>query len=161
MSNHIAVRRIQFCSGHRVHLHESKCKNIHGHNYVAFIHARGIVSPLDNIGRVIDFSVLKDKIGGWIDRCWDHGFIYYTEDAEMLGMFKNKYASVLNSHKSFGLPYNPTAENMAKFLCEEVCPYELEGLGIEVFKVTLWETENCYAEYRLPKAPDALTAIRT
>ncbi len=34
-----ATRRVQFCAGHRVHRHESKCRNLHGHNYVAFFTA--------------------------------------------------------------------------------------------------------------------------
>ena len=59
------TRRIQFASGHRVLGHENKCRHIHGHNYVAFIHAEA--EQLDSIGRVIDFGVLKDKFGGWID----------------------------------------------------------------------------------------------
>ena len=59
------TRRIQFCAGHRVLGHENKCANAHGHNYVAYISARS--NDLDKVGRVIDFSVLKEKIGGWID----------------------------------------------------------------------------------------------
>lgn len=158
MTHFTAVRRIQFCAGHRVHKHESKCAHIHGHNYVAYFHAHG--DGLDKIGRVIDFSVLKEKIGGWVDTYWDHGFIYYEKDYELAKLFIKysiqvnnetavNYDAVLNNHKSFALPYNPTAENMAQYLCEVVCPEVLAGAGVEVFKVVLWETENCYAEYYL------------
>jgi len=72
------TRRIQFCAGHRVAGHENKCNNLHGHNYVAFITAQA--HNLDNLGRVVDFSVLKDIIGGWIDDNWDHGLILWRED---------------------------------------------------------------------------------
>ncbi len=71
------TRRIQFCCGHRVHRHEGKCANLHGHNYVLFVTAQG---SLDSVGRVIDFSVLKERIGGWIDQNWDHGFVLGVED---------------------------------------------------------------------------------
>ena len=138
------VRRVQFCSGHRVLWHENKCANPHGHNYVAYIHARAI--KLDPIGRVIDFSVLKERVGSWIDRNWDHGFIYYSEDNGMAKVFHEPQALIEN-WKNYCLPVNPTAENMAKYLVEEVAPIEMKGTGIEVYKVTLWETENCYAVY--------------
>jgi hypothetical protein len=54
----LAIRRIPFAAGHRVFQHESKCRNLHGHNYVAVLHARADAG-LDALGRVIDFSVLK------------------------------------------------------------------------------------------------------
>ena len=134
------VRRVQFCAGHRVFRHESKCAHPHGHNYIALIHARA--PARDSIGRVIDFSVLKEKVGGWIDEQWDHGFIYYKEDKMMAGVYD------AHDHlKHYIMTENPTAENMAKHLVEDVCPRLMEGSGVEVFKVTLWETENCYAVY--------------
>jgi len=133
------VRRIQFCAGHRVYKHESKCAHPHGHNYVAFIHARA--NELDEVGRVIDFSVLKELVGGWIDERWDHGFIYYSKDESMKEVFSH------TDYKHHAMDLNPTAENMAKYLVEEVCPRLMRDTGIEVYKVTLWETENCYAVY--------------
>lgn len=138
------TRRIQFCSGHRVMNHESKCANAHGHNYVAFFEA--VATDLDELGRVIDFSVLKEKIGGWIDDNWDHGFIYFREDTVMHNALEG-IKSCLGSQKSYELMYNPTAENMAKYLYEYICPELLEGTGVKIVKVTLWETENCFASY--------------
>lgn len=136
----IATRRIQFCAGHRVLGHESKCANPHGHNYVAFFHAKA-ESGLDELGRVIDFSVLKEKIGGWIDEHWDHTFILHAED-------KDLFLSLSKHHQKriYEMPNNPTAENMAHHLLTRICPHVLTGTGVQVVKVTLWETENCYAE---------------
>lgn len=136
-----ATRRIQFCAGHRVHQHESKCRNMHGHNYVAFFTAEGIEEELDRLGRVIDFSVLKEKIGGWIDKFWDHGFLYWDEDKEVANALLSNV-----TQKAYSLPYNPTAENMAQYLLDMVCPIVLRGTGVKVTKIVLWETENCYAE---------------
>lgn len=134
-----AVRRLQFCAGHRVLDHESKCANAHGHNYVAYFHAES--QGLDKLGRVIDFSVLKERIGKWIDENWDHAFIVFKDDRELIAALKD--------HKLFALGQNPTAENMAQFLLDEICPEVLQGTGVEVVKVVLWETENCYVEAAL------------
>lgn len=133
-------RKIHFCSGHRVLNHESKCANLHGHNYVAWFNAEA--DSLDNIGRVIDFSVLKEKIGGWIDQHWDHTTIIFQEDTELIGI-KNK----LEANKSIWIsPFNPTAENMAEYLLKVVCPDVLKNTGVRVTEITLYETENCYAK---------------
>jgi len=136
-----AVRRIQFCAGHRVYKHESKCANFHGHNYVAFFYARS--QELDSVGRVIDFSVLKQKIGYWIEALWDHGFIFNAGDHEAVSIFSK------SPMKSYMMVNNPTAENMANYILTSVCPDVLKGTGVEVFKVVLWETENCFSEAKL------------
>jgi 6-pyruvoyltetrahydropterin/6-carboxytetrahydropterin synthase len=136
------TRRIQFCSGHRVFGHEGKCRHLHGHNYVAFITANA--ESLDDVGRVIDFSVLKDRIGGWIDNNWDHGCILWQGDIDA-----RKAVELCSPSKIFLLPDNPTAENMAEHLLRTVCPAELTHTGVCVTKIVLWETENCYAEASL------------
>lgn len=140
------VRRLQFCAGHRVVNHESKCRNLHGHNYVAFIHARS--RQLDEIGRVIDFSVLKEKVGGWIDEHWDHGLVMWAQDpiCDDVVMAADQLEF---DQKHYLIPTNPTAENMADFLLRRICPEVLAGSEVEVFRVVLWETENCYAEASL------------
>jgi len=137
------VRRIHFCSGHRVMNHESKCRNIHGHNYIAYFHASA--PDLDSIGRVIDFSVLKERLGKWIDKHWDHAFIVNERDQEIL----NAFNTVKHEKPLFIAPFNPTAEEMAKHLLYEVAPVELTGTGVKIVKVVLWETENCYVTVSL------------
>jgi len=135
-----AIRKIQFCSGHRVLNHESKCANAHGHNYVAWFYAES--NTLDDIGRVIDFSVLKEKIGTWIDTHWDHTFIIYQEDIELI-----KIREVLQKNKPvYVTSFNPTAENMAEYLLRVVCPEQLKDTGVKVTKIELYETENCKVE---------------
>lgn len=140
-----ATRRIQFCAGHRVVGHEAKCKFIHGHNYVALVTAVAELTPrrhdqLDEVGRVIDFSVLKDRVGGWIDEHWDHKFIMWENDRELEGHGLNYITPV------FTLPDNPTAENMARYLLNVVGPAVLADTGCGLIRVRLWETENCYAD---------------
>ena len=132
------TRRLKFDAGHRVHLHESKCRNAHGHQYVVFITATA--EYLDKLGRIIDFSVLKEKFNGWIDENWDHGFIYYEEDHEM-----ENALNCIEGQKKFALPYNPTAENLAKYLFNVVAVEAMKDTGITISKIVIWETENAYA----------------
>jgi 6-pyruvoyltetrahydropterin/6-carboxytetrahydropterin synthase len=135
------TRRLRFEAGHRVYQHESKCANPHGHSYEILIEATA--PELDRLGRVIDFSVLKERIGGWIEDKWDHGFLYYTEDRDVAA------ALMAVGGKRFAMSANPTAENMADYLLREVCPRVLEGTGVRVTRVILHETENCSAEASL------------
>lgn len=132
-----AVRRFHFCAGHRVYGHESKCANIHGHNYILFVSA--VADELDSVGRVIDFSVLKEKIDPWLQDKWDHTFLVYENDREMRAL-ENQAPK---KKPWFVCPFNPTAENMGKYLLEEIFPILLKGTGVHVSQIKLHETENC------------------
>ncbi len=136
------VRRIGFSAGHRVWGHEDECGNIHGHNYVVHFHATA--DRLDDVGRVIDFRVLKARLGGWIDRHWDHGFICHKDDREV-----REALAAIPCQKLFLLDNNPTAENLAAHLLHVVGPQELAGTGVRLTRVVLWETENCCADVSL------------
>ena len=144
------VRKLKFCYGHRLTGHEGECRNFHGHNGSVWIYARkktGFDKDLDSIGRVIDFSVLKEQIGGWIDKYWDHAFIFCSRD-ELCTFIFSRYPDL----KHFILRENPTSENMAKHLLEKVCPILLNRFDIVVDKVVFEETENCHAEIQQNKA---------
>ncbi|GMU23862.1 MAG: 6-carboxy-5,6,7,8-tetrahydropterin synthase [Phycisphaerae bacterium] len=132
-------RRIQFCAGHRLWKHEDKCAHFHGHNYVVHFHATA--HELDEVGRVIDFNVLKERLGGWIEEHWDHGFICHGDDEEA-----RRALSQIPGQKLFLLDSNPTVENMAAYLLRVVGPRMLTGTGVRLTRVVLWETENCCAE---------------
>ena len=120
--------------------HESKCANAHGHNYVLWLYAES--DELDSIGRVIDFSVLKEKAGKWIDDNWDHTFLINEKDVELLSakdlLQKNKQVFICS--------FNPTAEEMAKYLIDNVFPDLFAEDKIKITKVVLYETENCFVE---------------
>lgn len=143
MNKITCVRKIHFCSGHRVLNHEGKCANPHGHNYYAHIFAEA--TNLDKLGMVIDFAVLKEKIGGWIDLNFDHTFLVYEKDAEMIAALN----MVKSPKKPFICPFNPTAENIANYLLFVVCPNELKDYDIKVTKVIIEESDNCYVESQL------------
>jgi len=109
---------------------------------VVFIHASG---DLDSVGRVIDFAVLKERVGGWIHEHWDHGFIVAAHDEDARRAIA-AFTSGGLKQKTFVLDRNPTAENMAHFLATDVSPRVLQGTGVKVVKIVVQETENCFAE---------------
>ncbi len=135
----VCTRRIEFDAAHRVMNHESKCKNLHGHRYV--IEASFAAKGLDTLGRVIDFGVIREVLGQWIDDNWDHATVLFAQD-EKLG----KAISDQTGQKIFYLPSNPTAENMADYLLHEVCPALFSKHDVTCVRLRLYETPNCYAE---------------
>lgn len=138
--------RFQFCAGHRVYMHESKCANLHGHNYVAWF---TISAPaLDPLGRVIDFGDIRGAIRDWIETNWDHGYLYFNQDRELVEAFNGGPFSRL---KHWCTDYNPTAENLAQDLCKRIqslCLTTWPEHNLRIDSVQLDETENCSATYR-------------
>lgn len=136
------MRRIRFCAGHRLYKHGGKCEHFHGHNYVADFFVTG--DEVDDVGRVLDFSELKSRTKGWLDENWDHSFLVFEKDENAISALESVQPSRL-----FKMPYNPTAENMARYLLEEMCPKVLDGTGARATRVRIWETEESYAEATL------------
>jgi len=132
-----ATRYHDFCAGHRVVGHENKCAHLHGHNYRVHFTVEG---PLDGVGRVLDFSVIKDRLCDWLETCWDHKFLLWDQD---------HLSTVLTHYDPGGvvlLPFNPTAENMADHLLKVVGPSVLVGTGTRLIRVVVEETRKCSAE---------------
>jgi 6-pyruvoyltetrahydropterin/6-carboxytetrahydropterin synthase len=126
--------------------HENKCATPHGHNYFVYITAEA--KELDALGRVVDFAVIKERVGTWIDRYWDHTFLVYQEARLMVDLL----AQMPGNKPPFICPFNPTAENIALYLLHEVAPTLLEDTGVSVVRVRVEETENCSAEaYIVPQ----------
>lgn len=128
-----------FSCGHRVVGHEGKCRNLHGHNYrVTFTAAAQL---LDDVGRVIDFSVLKTALCDWVEQYWDHRMLIWDQDPWKNDLLAIDQTVVL-------LPFNPTAENLADFLLESVGPYQLPE-HIKLVSVRMEETRKCSAEAQM------------
>jgi len=136
------TRRLEFDAGHRVVGHETKCKNVHGHRYVAEITVEA--QELDHIGRVIDFGAVKELVGGWIDRYWDHGYIANPDDVILEDIERGGW-------KVYRMPagQNPTAECMVEELAKRARELlDLSMVGLTVCHVRLYETPNCWADWR-------------
>lgn len=130
------ARKIWFCCGHRLVGHEGKCANVHGHNYTLFAHAQS--NKIDRVGRVIDFSVIKKRLNDWLDQNWDHTFVMYEKDSILMPI-----KDQLSVKKDvFIADFNPTAENMALYLLNIVCPQIFSDTEVEIYKIDLFESEN-------------------
>lgn len=141
------TRRFEWDAAHRVLGHKGKCRHLHGHRYVAEVTVSA--KKLDNLGMVIDFSVLKEIVGKWIDDMWDHNILLNEKDP----LLRVREESIDCDLDVFAgrIPYifqgdNPTAENIAEELFVKAERLLLEH-GIWVTNVRVWETPNCYADY--------------
>ena len=85
---------------------------------------------------VADFTDIKNSIGQWIENTLDHRTLL-AEDDPLVRTLREHGESVLV------LPFEPTAENIAKLIFEQA-----EKFGLPVSAVSFWETEHCAAEYR-------------
>lgn len=129
------TRKLEWDSGHRVLGHEGKCKFLHGHRYVAEVTVEA--AKLDKLDRVVDFGVVKQVVGGWVDEHWDHRMLLNSADPMVETLLPEK-------------PYifkqcNPTAEIIAKELF--LLSISLLGGYLDVVRVRVYETPNCWAEY--------------
>jgi len=113
-----------FSSGHALRNYRGKCENVHGHNYRCQVTIEG--AELDNIGLLVDFVELKKVVHVVLDRM-DHQW--------------------LNDFPPFDV-LNPSAENMAKYIYDEVCEGLKTRTGVRVGTIRLWETDTSSATYR-------------
>jgi len=133
-----ATRYHDFSTGHRVYGHESKCAHLHGHNYRIYLTVEA--EQLDTVGRVMDFSVIKDKFVVWLEINWDHKFLIWEKDP---------FAPTLKELDPQGtvvVGFNPTAENMGQYLINVIGPQQLAGTNVKLVKVNIEETRKCSVE---------------
>jgi 6-pyruvoyltetrahydropterin/6-carboxytetrahydropterin synthase len=112
-----------FAAGHALRNYHGKCENVHGHNYRAEVTLRG--AELNAIGLLVDFVELKKVVHAVLDRM-DHQW--------------------LNDFPPFDA-LNPSAENMARYIYEEVSAALTTKEGVRVACVRLWETDTASAAY--------------
>ena len=105
------TKRIEISAAHRLTLYyESKCTRLHGHNWIITVHCRA--EELDANGMVTDFTHIKNVVTDKLDH------------------------TVLNEV----VPFNPTAENLARWICEHI-PH--------CYRVDVQESEGNVASYEI------------
>lgn len=102
-------KSMEISAAHRLNLsYESKCQNLHGHNWHVTIYCKA--KELNQDGMVCDFTHIKKAIHEKLDH-------QYLNDI---------------------LPFNPTAENMARWMCEQIST---------CYKVSVQESDGNIATY--------------
>lgn len=102
-------KRLEIAGSHHLQLnYESKCSNLHGHNWIITVYCKS--ETLDNNGMVIDFTHIKKAVSDKLDH--------------------------QNLNEIFD--FNPTAENIAKWICDNVP---------KCYKVDVQESEGNTATY--------------
>lgn len=112
-----------FAAGHALRGYKGKCENVHGHNYKVQVTVGG--EQLNATGLLMDFVELRAAIKALVERL-DHRFLNDLTPFDKL---------------------NPTAENLAKYFCEELEPQVLPH-GLRIQAVTVWETDTTSATFR-------------
>ncbi len=137
------TRKIEFDAGHRIIGHQNKCQFLHGHRYILEVSTSSNIT--NSLGMVMDFGQMKLIVKEWIDTNWDHNLILHENDQEI----GEKIAS-WTGQKIYYLPQNPTAENLALHLKEDILPplFVNNSIcnGFYITKVKLFETPNCFVE---------------
>lgn len=108
-------KRMEIAGAHHLNLpYVSKCEGLHGHNWIVIVFCKS--DRLTEYGMIVDFAKVKKEIHGKLD------------------------------HKNLNdlFDFNPTAENMAKWICEQVT--DICEVGY-CYKVSVQESEGNIAVY--------------
>ena len=104
------IKTLEISAAHKLNLnYESKCTNLHGHNWKITVYLRS--ETLNENGMIMDFTHIKREISDLLDH------------------------KVINDVVDF----NPTAENLAKYICDSLAPY--------CFRVDVQESTDNIASY--------------
>jgi 6-pyruvoyltetrahydropterin/6-carboxytetrahydropterin synthase len=114
--------KVDFPAAHNLKGYPGDCARPHGHNWVVEVFARS--KKLDSVGMAVDFRDLK-RAAKELIAPWDH------QDLNTLEDFKT---------------VNPSAEQIAKLSYDRLSR-QIDGPGIWIESVTVWENERCSAAY--------------
>ena len=112
------AKTMEIAGAHSLHLsYESKCEKLHGHNWIITVYCKA--KELNQDGMVCDFKHIKDKIHGYLD----HG------------------------NQNELLPFNPTAENIAKWITDQIpecykTKVQESGGNTAIYEIDDFENEN-------------------
>ncbi|WP_408954435.1 6-pyruvoyl trahydropterin synthase family protein [Natroniella sp. ANB-PHB2] len=136
---------------HMLASHQGLCKNLHGHTYKLQVevtrNSEQLITESEAAsGMVLDFKDLKKVVKEEIIDPFDHAFVYWTGSSDVV---EHQIAELLQKEgrKVVKVDFRPTAEEMAVYFLE-VLNAKLEGEGVRVSRVKVWETPTSFAEIR-------------
>jgi len=159
-------KEIEMDCGHRVPLHQSKCRNLHGHRYTVQLAINGpLVEAGAESGMVKDFGFLKEILMNVVHNPYDHKLILQFSDplADCLGEPLDLISarSRISDDARAGtcateikgsegiriilISRPPTAENLAR-MWGEACRSKLP-VGVVMSAFTVYETPTSIATY--------------
>ena len=112
-----------FEAAHRIVDYPGKCNRLHGHNWTTEVEITG--DTLDELGMLADFRLVKQKLTAVLDKL-DHRY--------------------LNELPTFAAQ-NPTAENLAKFIFDELSAENFLREGVKIAAVSVWESPKSCITY--------------
>jgi 6-pyruvoyltetrahydropterin/6-carboxytetrahydropterin synthase len=115
----------RFAAAHQLRALKGGCENLHGHNWQVEVVVAG--DRLGDDGLLVDFRVLKEHTKQIIDEM-DHKFL------NEIDAFKSN---------------EPSSENIARHIFKTLSN-RLNVDGVQVVKVTAWESESACASYQEP-----------
>ena len=107
-----------FSAAHHLANYRGNCEKVHGHNWK--IRVSAVFKELKESGFAMDFRELKGVL------------------REVLVKLDYKDLNELD----YFIDSNPTSENIAKYVYDEI-----KGSGVPVDEVTVFETDTCSATY--------------
>lgn len=129
--------KLEFNAAKRLLEYEGKCHQLHGYRYAL---EATFSRPKGSDGLVVDFDELKQKLVAWVGENWEHNVVLNAKDKPL-----GNAISDLTGQKIFYMKADPTAENMAAYLKEMVCP-KLFGKSLKCTCIRLYDTPGAWVE---------------
>lgn len=114
----------EFEAAHRIEGYPGKCSRLHGHSWT--VEAVVVGKKLDELGMLVDFKLVRKELKDILDRM-DHQY--------------------LNEMQPFLDGCNPTAENMAKYIYEQLAQNDIFREGIGLQSICVWESPHSCVSY--------------
>jgi 6-pyruvoyltetrahydropterin/6-carboxytetrahydropterin synthase len=140
------TRRLEFDAGHRIPNHASLCRHLHGHRYAIEVTVSGEVNTRSGDaeqGMVADFGSIKALMNKHVVEPWDHAFLAYAKDQEIIG-----FLATIPDHRTVLFEAPPTAEHLAEAALQILTKACAAAYGprIRLEQVRIYETPNCWAD---------------
>jgi 6-pyruvoyltetrahydropterin/6-carboxytetrahydropterin synthase len=141
--SHRITRTHEIDAGHRVCGHGGQCAHLHGLRYRFALTCTADL--LDNLGMVIDFSVIKTRLCHWLDMNWDHRTLIWKQDPWLPALKDLDPLGVIS------VPFNPTAEQIAEHMVTAIGPVLFNTDGVRLVACTVHETAKCSATFEIDR----------